>query len=144
MSGLPPIYWLWDAKRNNLWCRILAWPFVPCDNLLDGSRDDCESSASAQDPDNLYPGDGPNCQRRKQFHATIRDVYNPILRDVLAEYQADELPNAEYVDIYDIRFESQHVNGGDCFHPSTEGHALMSSQQWCRSSWGEGDPSCSP
>jgi len=144
VSGLPPIYWLWDAKRNNLWCRILAWPFVPCDNLLDGSRDDCESSASAQDPDNLYPGDGPNCQRRKQFHATIRDVYNPILRDVLAEYQADELPNAEYVDIYDIRFESQHVNGGDCFHPSTEGHALMSSQQWCRSSWGEGDPSCSP
>lgn len=143
VSGLPSIYWLWDAKRGNFWCRAFAWPFVPCQNLLEGAADDCASSASAQDPDEDYPGDGANCQRRKEFHALIRDVYNPILSDVLAEYQAD-LPNAEYVDIMDVRFESEHVNGGDCFHPSNAGHALMSAQQWCRSSWGEADPACSP
>jgi len=145
VSGLPAIYWLWDAKRTSLYCRVLAWPFVPCENLLDGAADDCVSSASAEDPDVIYTGDGPNCQRRKQFHALIRDVYNPILRDVLAEYQENELLlNAEYVDIFDVRFRSEHVNGGDCFHPSEAGHALMSGQQWCRSSWGEGDPACSP
>lgn len=145
VSGIPAIYWLWDAKRTNFYCRVFAWPFVPCENLLDGAADDCVNSASAEDPDNIYPGDGSNCQRRKQFHAAIRDVYNPILSDVLAEYQADEkLLNAEYVDIYDVRFNSEHVNGGDCFHPSKAGHALMSGQQWCRSSWGEGDPACSP
>lgn len=145
ISSLPAIYWLWDAKRGNLWCRLFAWPFVPCQNLLAGASDDCASSASAEDPDVIYPGDGSNCQRRKQFHATIRDVYNPILSGVLAEYQANgDLPNAEYVDVYDVRFESQHVNGGDCFHPSKAGHALMSGQQWCRSSWGESDPACTP
>jgi lysophospholipase L1-like esterase len=145
VSGVPAIYWLWDAKRTNLWCRVFAWPFVPCQNLLAGAADDCVSSASAQDPDVIYPGDGANCQRRKQFHALIRDVYNPMLSGVLAEYQGNGmLLNAEYVDIYDVRFESEHVNGGDCFHPSKAGHALMSGQQWCRSSWGEGDPACSP
>jgi lysophospholipase L1-like esterase len=145
ISSIPAIYWLWDAKRTDFWCRVFAWPFVPCENLLSGAADDCVSSASAQDPDVVYTGDGPNCQRRKEFHARIRDVYNPILRDVLAEYQVGgDLPNAEYVDIYDVRFESRHVNGGDCFHPSKEGHALMSGEQWCRSSWGETDPSCSP
>jgi len=144
VSGIPPIYWLWDAKRSNFWCRAFAWPFVPCENLLAGAADDCVNSTSAQDPDVIYAGDGANCQRRKQFHALIRDVYNPILSDVLAEYQADLLPNAEYVDIYDVRFQSEHVNGGDCFHPSKAGHALMSGQQWCRSSWGESDPACSP
>ncbi|MBT8048270.1 MAG: hypothetical protein HKN57_10310 [Xanthomonadales bacterium] len=145
VSGIPAIYWLWDAKRSNLWCRLFAWPFVPCENLLDGAADDCASSASAEDPDNIYPGDGSSCVRRKQFHAAIRDVYNPILSGVLAEYQAgNQLLNAEYVDIYDVRFSSEHVNGGDCFHPSKAGHALMSGQQWCRSSWGEGDMACSP
>ena len=145
ISAVPPIYWLWDAKRGNPWCTIFAWPFVPCQNLLDNPGNDCASSASVQDPDVVYPGDGPNCQRRKDFHARIRDIYNPILSGVLAEYQAEgKLPNAEYVDIYDVRFESEHVNGGDCFHPSKAGHALMSGQQWCRSSWGEGDASCSP
>ena len=84
-----------------------------------------------------------NCQRRKAFHARIRDEYNPILSGVLAEYQADgKLLNAEYVDILDVRFSSQHVNGGDCFHPSTAGHALMAEEQWCRSKWGEGDAVC--
>jgi len=145
ISGIPAIYWLWDAKRDNFWCRVFAWPFVPCQNLLAGAADDCVNSASAQDPDVIYPGDGSNCQRRKQFHARIRDVYNPILSGVLAEYQAGgELLNAEYVDIFDVRFQSQHVNSGDCFHPSKAGHALMAGQQWCRSSWGEGDPACSP
>ena len=141
VSGIPAIYWLWDAKRSNFWCRAFAWPFVPCENLLDGAADDCASSASAEDPDNDYADDGPNCQRRKLFHATIRDVYNPILRDVLADYQED-LPNAEYVDVYDVRFGSNHVNGGDCFHPSADGHALLSGEQWCRSHWGEEDPVC--
>jgi lysophospholipase L1-like esterase len=145
ISGIPAIYWLWDAKRTNFWCRAFAWPFVPCENLLDGAADDCASSASAEDPDTIYPGDGSNCQRRKQFHAAIRDVYNPILSEVLAQYQAEnKLLNAEYVDIYDVRFYSEHVNSGDCFHPSKAGHALMSSEQWCRSRWGEGDSVCSP
>ena len=143
ISGLPAIYWLWEAKRTDFWCRVFAWPFVPCDNLLDNPADDCASTASREDPDNVYPGDGPNCQRRKAFHARIRDEYNPILSGVLAEYQTDgKLLNAEYVDILDVRFGSQHVNGGDCFHPSEAGHALMGEQQWCRSRWGEGDPVC--
>ena len=65
------------------------------------------------------------------------------LSGVLAEYQAEgKLLNAEYVDILDVRFSSQHVNGGDCFHPSTAGHALMAEEQWCRSKWGEGDAVC--
>jgi hypothetical protein len=63
---------------------------------------------------------------------------------VLAEYQADyRLLNAEYVDILDVRFYSEHVNNGDCFHPSTAGHALMAEKQWCRSQWVAGDPACS-
>ena len=71
------------------------------------------------------------------------DEYNPILSSVLAEYQAEgKLLNAEYVDIFDVRFDSQHVNGGDCFHPSTAGHALMGEEQWCRSKWGEGEAVC--
>lgn len=145
VSGIPAIYWLWDAKRTNFWCRAFAWPFVPCENLLDGAADDCASSASAEDPDVIYPGDGSNCVRRKQFHAAIRDVYNPILGDVLAQYQQEnKLLNAEYVDIFDVRFYSEHVNSGDCFHPSKAGHALMSGEQWCRSRWGEGDSACSP
>ncbi|MBT8059183.1 MAG: SGNH/GDSL hydrolase family protein, partial [Gammaproteobacteria bacterium] len=102
-------------------------------------------STSREDPDTVYPGDGPNCQRRKAFHARIRDDYNTVLSGVLAEYQAAGLlENAEYVDIFDIRFESEHVNGGDCFHPSTAGHALMAEKQWCRSIWGADDPACSP
>ena len=145
ISGVPAIYWLWNAKRSDFWCRVFAWPNVPCENLLDNAADDCASVASREDPDTVHAGDGPNCQRRKAFHARIRDEYNPILREVLAEYQdLGRLENAEYVDIIDVRFDSQHVNGGDCFHPSTEGHALMAEKQWCRSKWGSGDPACSP
>jgi cysteine-rich repeat protein len=145
ISGIPDIYWLWNAKRGNFACRAFIWPFVPCQNLLANAADDCASAASREDPDNVYPGDGANCQRRKAFHAEIRDTYNPILRDVLAEYQAaNKLMNAEYVDIFDVRFDSSHVNGGDCFHPSVAGHSLLAEKQWCRSKWGADDPACSP
>ena len=143
ISGIPSIYWLWESKRSDLYCRLIAWPFVPCGNLLDDAADDCASSTSRQDPDNIYPGDGSACVRRKTFHAEIRDTYNPILRDVLAEYQAaGKLENADYVDIMDVRFGDAHVNNGDCFHPSTAGHALMADEQWCRSRWGAHDPQC--
>ena len=143
VSGIPAIYWLWDAKRSDFWCRLFAWPFVPCQNLLEGAADDCESSASAQDPDVVYVGDGPNCQRRKEFHRRIREDYNAVLSGVLEEYRSSGLlPNAEYIDLYEVRFESQHVNGGDCFHPSKAGHALMATEQWCRSKWGVDDPEC--
>lgn len=145
VSGIPAIYWLWDAKRSDFWCRVFIWPNVPCENLLGGAANDCESNASALDPDRIYSGDGENCVRRKQFHARIRDIYNPILENVLQEYVTDgSLPNAEYVDIFDVKFGSEHVNGGDCFHPSKSGHALISSEQWCRSSWGAGGQECPP
>ena len=143
VSGIPAIYWLWNAKRDVFWCRVFAWPFVPCQNLLASPADDCESSASREDPDNIHPGDGTNCRRRKEFHSIIRDTYNPILSDVLEEYRAaGDLPNARFTGIYDIRFESAHVNGGDCFHPSTTGHALLAKQEWCRTAWGNDDPAC--
>lgn len=145
ISGIPDIYWLWNAKRDSFWCRTFAWPFVPCQNLLANAADDCESSVSREDPDTVYAGDGANCQRRKAFHAEIRDTYNPILRDVLAEYQANnQLLNAEYVDVFDVRFISNHVNGGDCFHPSEAGHALMAEKAWCSSKWSAADQACSP
>jgi lysophospholipase L1-like esterase len=136
VTGIPAIYWLWNAKRGSLWCRAIAWPFVPCENLLANPADDCVSAASRLDPDTIYAGDGDNCIRRKQFHQKIRDIYNPILRDVLEEYAENgRLPNAYFVDIFDIRFESVHVNGGDCFHPSAEGHALLAEENWYRSPW---------
>jgi lysophospholipase L1-like esterase len=144
VSGIPAIYWLWNAKRTVFWCRVFAWPFVPCQNLLADPADDCESSTSRLDPDNIYPGDGSNCQRRKLFHALIRDTYNPVLHTVLEEYRlAGELPNASYTDLYDARFYSGDVNNGDCFHPSTDGHALLADTEWCRTRWAHHDPSCS-
>ena len=144
VSGIPAIYWLWNAKRGSWWCRLLVWPNVPCDNLLDSPSDDCASSASRLNPDVIVAGDGPNCQRRKTFHAKIRDIYNPILRDVLQEYiDSNSLPNATYVDIFDVQFGNSHVNGGDCFHPSEAGHALLSDEEWCRSPWENGEYACS-
>ena len=137
-TRIAPMY---DLEPHRL--HLIAGPFVPCENLLDGAADDCESPASRVDPDNTYPGDGSDCRRSKQFHATIRDVYNPILRDVLAEYRSSgALPNSEYIDISDVEFDSSHVNGGDCFHPSRAGHALLAEKHWCRSQWGAGDPLC--
>lgn len=144
VSGLPAIYWLWESKRNDFWCRFIAWPFVPCENLLDNPNDDCASTASREDPDNVYPGDGSNCQRRKEFHRLTRDTYNPILRDVLTEYRNNgDLPNARYTDLFSLRFQSTHVNGGDCFHPSAAGHALFAEKEWCETHWGNNDPACS-
>lgn len=144
VSGIPAIYWLWNAKYSNFWCRVFVWPFVPCENLLDAPADDCESSISREDPDNNdYAGDGPACKRRKTFHSMVRD-YNTILHDTLEEYRTSgSLPNARYTDIYDVRFESTHVNGGDCFHPSTNGHALLANKEWCKTHWGINDPACS-
>lgn len=161
ISSIPAIYWLWEAKRGVFWCRTFAWPFVPCENLLDNPGDDCKDSASRQNPDVIYAGDGSNCVRRKQFHAKIRDIYNPILRDLVNCYNGTsptpascpnynsgsltvKLPNADYVNIFDVRFTGSHVNGGDCFHPSKAGHALLSEKQWCRTSWSDGDILCSP
>ena len=145
VSGIPAIYWLWNAKRNSFWCRVFAWPFVPCENLLDNPADDCESTAARLDPDTVYPGDGTNCIRRKSFHAKIRDIYNPILENVLQEYVDNgQLPNASYIDIFDVQFEDSHVNGGDCFHPSETGHTLLSEEEWCRSQWGADDNFCTP
>ena len=96
-----------------------------------------------ENPDVIYSGDGPNCVRRKQFHARIRDEYNPILQGVLAEYRdGNQLPNATFVNVFDVRFDSTHVNGGDCFHPSEAGHALLAEKQYCRSQWSNGDPLC--
>ncbi len=101
------------------------------------------STASREDPDNIYPGDGPDCIRRKTFHANIRDIYNPILHDVLQEYrESGRLPNARYSDIFDVRFDSIHINDGDCFHPSAAGHALLAEEGWCRAPWGTGDAAC--
>jgi len=145
ISGIPDIYWLWNAKRNDLWCRVFAWPFVPCQVLLENAADDCASATSREDPDTVYAGDGANCQRRKAFHARIRDDYNTVLSDVLDEYHANgQLLNAEYVDVFGVRFGSSHVNGGDCFHPSTAGHALLAEEEWCQSKWSADDTLCSP
>ena len=145
VSSLPAIYWLWNAKYTNSLCRLIIWPFVPCENLLDKPSDDCASSVSRLDPDNVYLGDGPNCIRRKTFHARIRDIYNPILRDVLQEYRNNKkLPNAYFIDVFDVQFGDSHVNNGDCFHPSEAGHALLSREEWCRAQWGINDLSCAP
>ena len=148
VSSLPAIYWLWESRADESLlsaCRLLIWPFVPCQNLLASSADDCASLTSREDPDTIYPGDGPNCQRRKTFHARIRDDYNPVLRDVVQEYATRTelpLPNARYIDVFDVRFDKEHVNGGDCFHPSEAGHRLLSEKQYCRSAWSEGDTTC--
>jgi cysteine-rich repeat protein len=145
VSSIPAIYWLWNARRSDTFCRYFVWPFVPCQNLLNDPGDDCESVTSRLDPDNVYPGDGSDCRRRKEFHARIRDVYNPIIQNVLAEYRdSGALPNSEFVDIFDVPFSSTHVNSGDCFHPSRAGHALLAEKQWCRSKWGVGDAMCTP
>ena len=145
VSSIPAIYWLWNAKRTDWFCRLVAWPFVPCKNLLANPKNDCGSEDSHLDPDNIHPDDGANCIRRKQFHAKIRDIYNPKLRDVLMEYKINGLlPNAYYVDIFDIQFEDIYINDGDCFHPSVEGHGMLAEEQWCRSSWGMDDPFCMP
>jgi lysophospholipase L1-like esterase len=144
VSGIPAIYWLWNANRTNIWCRLI-WLGVPCENLLDNPRDDCVSSASREDPDMIYPGDGSNCVRRKQFHAAIRDIYNPALRRVVEEYrESGKLLNIRYTDIFDVRFEAGDINNGDCFHPSEAGHALLAENEWSRTHWGHPAAVCTP
>jgi hypothetical protein len=143
VSGLPAIDWLWNARRGNIWCLLFAWPNVPCEKLLDNPADDCAGRASRETPDTINPGDGPNCVRRKQFHAVIRDIYNPILHRVVDEYRASgELSNARYIDIFDVRFDSGDVNSGDCFHPCAAGHALIAATERGRTHWGYADPVC--
>jgi cysteine-rich repeat protein len=146
VSGIPDLYWLWVVKKDVPGCSLVWRIGAVCQVLLENSDiDDCESIASRDDPDTDYPGDGTNCQRRKFFHRRIQEVYNPILENVLQEYiDDDRLPNAYYVDIFDVRFESEHVNNGDCFHPSTVGHKIMADEQWCRSHWSMGDLYCLP
>lgn len=144
ISGIPDIYWLWIAKRDNGWCRFI-WPSVPCQELLRDADINCESIDSDLDPDTIYANDSEECIRRKDFHTAIRDVYNPILRDVLQEYkQTGRLPNAYYIDIFDIKFGDEHINSGDCFHPSVEGHRVLAEEHWCRSPWNRNDPLCIP
>jgi len=145
VSGIPAIYWLWIAKRDNDWCREVVWQFVPCQELLADATESCISLESDLDPDTDYAGDADDsvCQRRKKFHRAIRNVYNPILRDVLQEYKENGLlPNAYYIDIFDIQFDDEHVNSGDCFHPSVEGHRVLAEEHWCRSPWNIDDQLC--
>jgi len=142
VSSIPAIYWLWNAMREDDWCRIV-WSFVPCQNLLSNPENDCGNGDSHLNPNNIHYDDGPNCVRRKHFHAKIRDIYNPILRDVLQEYKDDgRLPNAYFIDVFDIKFEKEDVNDGDCFHPSLKGHALLAEEEWSRTQWGVYDPLC--
>jgi lysophospholipase L1-like esterase len=143
VTGIPAIYWLWVAKRTNFICWLIVWPNVPCQNLLDNPTEDCASVTSRNDPDNDYPNETSDCQRRKEFHRLIRDNYNTVLHDVTEEYRdSGLLPNIRYVDVYDVRFESQHVNNSDCFHPSYAGHALLADETWCRTHWRFGGAQC--
>lgn len=142
VSSIPSIYWLWESLHNDDWCKI-AWNFVPCANMLADPVNDCASSQSTIDPDNIYPGDGPHCIRRKQVHAIIKNRYNPILKNVVSEYVAQKkLPNAYYSDIFSIRFQAHHVNHGDCFHPSYAGHELLAQMQWNRTPWANSNVTC--
>ena len=142
VSAIPAIYWLWEALRNNEWC-LFAWQYVPCENLLDNPVNDCGTNDSHLDPDTIHPGDGPDCTRRKQIHAMIRDTYNPILNNVLQEYIQDgRLPNGYFTDVFGIRFREEHINTGDCFHPSVKGQAYLAQMEWERSPWGQSAPVC--
>ena len=159
VSAIPAIYWLWASHAEDWWgwCSTFIWPFVPCQNLVDAAAsgnfgddfqeqwvsDDCASSASRNNPDVVNPDDGANCQRRKEFHRRIRDDYNPRLEAVVDEYRAQGLlPNAQYVDIFEARFEQRHTSSGDCFHPSLQGQALLAREEYCRSELGQGDATC--
>ena len=145
VSGIPAIYWLWAAKKDALNCRIIWWLGNVCQSLLQNPVDDCASDESRDDPDNTYAGDGPNCLRRKEFHRLIREVYNPIIKNKTEEYRdSGFLPNAYYIDLYDVKFNSSHANDGDCFHPSIEGHKLLADEEWCKSNWNVKDPLCNP
>lgn len=146
ISSIPDIYWLWVAKKDNSQCNLIWWFGNVCQALLQNPEDDCESVVSRDNPDDTTSyNDGPNCIRRKEFHEKIKDTYNPILRQILQEYKdSGALPNAYFVDIFDVKFDSSQVNDGDCFHPSVSGHKLLADEEWCRSHWGKVDPLCTP
>ncbi len=138
ISAIPSLYWLWESLRNDTQCHIV-WQFVPCHNLLDNPVNDCGTGDSYLDPDTIHTDDGPNCVRRKQFHAMIRDVYNPILHDVLQEYVDDQrLPFGYFSNVFGFRFQAEDINKGDCFHPSITGQALLADREWRASPWSEG------
>ena len=40
-------------------------------------------------------------------------------------------------DVFGIRFEADHINTGDCFHPSIEGQAYLAHNQWEQSPWAD-------
>jgi lysophospholipase L1-like esterase len=143
VSSIPAIYWLWESLKNNEECQK-AWQFVPCQNLLENPINDCGAGQSHLDPDTIHADDGPHCIRRKTVHARIRDIYNPILKNVVKEY-ADSglLPNGYFNDIFSIRFRPQHINTGDCFHPSAAGQAFLAQSQWNASIWATSTPVCS-
>jgi len=138
ITGLPAIYWLWVARRNDFSCWFLVWPFGDvCQSLLANATTDCVSSTSRNDPDNDYPNETQACTDRKLFHRAIRDNYNSSLSSVTDQYRdAGLLPNARYVDIFDVQFSSSDVSDADCFHPSVEGHAKLAQEAWCRTHWG--------
>jgi lysophospholipase L1-like esterase len=141
--SIPAIYWLWNAKYSSTYCRLIWTIGSVCQSLLSSAKDDCASATSRLDPDNDYAGDGSNCHRRKLFHRAIRDDYNPKLHDAVQEYHDNGLlPNARYIDIFDVMFQPEDVNNGDCFHPSVTGHALLADTAWCRSPLGSLDAAC--
>jgi len=143
ITGIPAIYWLWVAKRGNLLCLAFIWPFVPCQSLLGDAGTDCISSASRNDPDTDYDNERQACTDRKLFHRAIRDNYNSRLSDVTDQYrEAGLLPNARYVDIYDVQFSSSDITNADCFHPSVDGQAKLAQETWCRTHWGINDAQC--
>jgi len=145
--SIPAIYWLWNAKYSSSWCRFV-WSFASvCQALLNNANERCVSDASRLDPDNNDYGDGPDsaCYHRKEFHIAIRDEYNPKLHDAVQEFHDNGLlPNARYIDIFDVMFQSGDVNDGDCFHPSVAGHALLADTVWCRSPLGSLEAACNP
>ena len=145
VSAIPAIYWLWAAKKDSSKCQFVWWVGDVCQSLLENPGDDCVSVESRDNPDKIYTGDGPNCLRRKEFHRRIRDVYNPILKNVIQEYKmSGALQNAYYIDIFDVKFMSSHINDGDCFHPAISGHELLADEEWCRSKWNKDDSLCAP
>jgi len=145
ITSIPAIYWLWVARRNDFSCWFLVWPFGDvCQSLLANATTDCVSSTSRNDPDNDYPNETQACTDRKLFHRAIRDNYNSRLSNVTDQYREDGLlPNARYVDIFDVQFSSSDVSDADCFHPSVEGHAKLAQEAWCRTHWGINHALCS-
>ncbi len=143
VSAIPDIYWLWVALRENQWC-LTAWSFVPCRNLLGTPVNDCGDGDSYLHPDTIQTDDGPNCIRRKKVHAMIKNTYNPILQRLVLEYaQNNRLPHAYFSDIFETRFLAEHINTGDCFHPSVAGQQLLARQQWKNTPWYSMSPICS-